>query len=142
MRAPRPRSQTSLAATCVGTPYYLSPELVTGQGYDDRADLWSLGVVAYELLALRRPFTGENIGQLAMRITTGRPKKLPAATPQDLQEVVRLLLLKETGRPAGATSAPERPRAPQRALQPRRGSSWPQQLGPGRLTDGGSSRWH
>ena len=97
-------SQTSLAASCVGTPYYLSPELVAGQGYDDRADVWSLGVVAYELLALRRPFTGESIGQLAMRITTAKAKPLPGSTPPDLQEVVGLLLQKEAQlRPTAAT---------------------------------------
>ena len=83
---------TDFAQTCVGTPYYLSPELVAGHGYDDRADLWSLGVVAYELLALRRPFTGETIGQLAMRISTAKTKPLPSSTPADLQEVVGLLL--------------------------------------------------
>jgi len=88
-------SQTSLAASCVGTPYYLSPELVAGHGYDDRADVWSLGVVAYELLALRRPFKGESIGQLAMRITTAKAKPLPGSTPPDLQEAVGLLLQKE-----------------------------------------------
>lgn len=37
---------SSLAATCVGTPYYLAPELVSGKGYDGRADVWSLGVSA------------------------------------------------------------------------------------------------
>ena len=41
-------SQTELAATCVGTPYYLSPELISGQGYDGRTDVWSLGVIAHE----------------------------------------------------------------------------------------------
>jgi serine/threonine protein kinase len=35
----------------VGTPYYLSPELITSAGYDGRADIWSLGVILYELLA-------------------------------------------------------------------------------------------
>ena len=97
-------SQTSLAASCVGTPYYLSPELVAGHGYDDRADLWSLGVVAYELLALRRPFTGESIGQLAMRISTAKTKPLPSSTPADLQEVVGLLLQKEANRRPSASA--------------------------------------
>jgi len=38
-------SQTNFAATAVGTPYYLSPELIKGEGYDGRADVWSLGII-------------------------------------------------------------------------------------------------
>ena len=62
-------TQTNFAATAVGTPYYLSPELITGAGYDGRADVWSLGIILYELLALERPFKGENIAMLAMANT-------------------------------------------------------------------------
>ena len=61
-------SHTALAQTAVGTPYYLSPELIEGKGYDARADVWSLGCICYELLALRRPWSGDNIALLAMNI--------------------------------------------------------------------------
>ena len=71
---------SSLAVTCVGTPYYLAPELISGKGYDGRADVWSLGVILYKLLTLRRPFGGESLPQLALQICTAEldPASLPA----------------------------------------------------------------
>ena len=91
-------SQTVLANTQVGTPYYLSPELIIGQdGYDGRADVWSLGVILYELLAFGRPFSGDNLGMLALQITRRPPKPLPSGTPHELQELSLRCLNKEAG---------------------------------------------
>ena len=50
---------TDLAKTYVGTPLYMSPEQCAGQPYSFSADMWSLGVVAYELMALRSPWIVE-----------------------------------------------------------------------------------
>ena len=47
--------------TQVGTPPYMSPELVTGQDYGTSSDVWALGIVLFEMLALRRPFDGANL---------------------------------------------------------------------------------
>ena len=46
----------ALAATCVGTPYYMPPELFRGEAYGTKADVWALGCVLYELLTRRRAF--------------------------------------------------------------------------------------
>eukprot|EP00927_Polykrikos_kofoidii_P014375 TRINITY_DN16297_c0_g1_i1.p1 TRINITY_DN16297_c0_g1~~TRINITY_DN16297_c0_g1_i1.p1 ORF type:complete len:431 (+),score=74.44 TRINITY_DN16297_c0_g1_i1:79-1371(+) len=51
-------STCELAHTRVGTPYYLSPEIVRKQPYNYKTDVWSLGVLLYEMAALNRPFTG------------------------------------------------------------------------------------
>ena len=64
-------TRTNLAETMCGTPYYLSPELVKGEPYHEPADVWALGVMLFELLTLRRPFTGSNIAALVLRITQG-----------------------------------------------------------------------
>ena len=94
-------SHTNFASTTVGTPYYLAPELIAGQGYDGRADIWSLGVICYELLALDRPFKGENIAMLAMAISRKHPSPLPVGTPPDLHNLTdRILKFKDKiGRP-------------------------------------------
>ncbi|NXP55900.1 NEK5 kinase, partial [Heliornis fulica] len=50
-------STTDFAHTCVGTPYYLSPEIWENQPYNNKTDIWSLGCVLYELCALKHPVT-------------------------------------------------------------------------------------
>ncbi|KAJ1627810.1 kinase-like domain-containing protein [Pavlovales sp. CCMP2436] len=62
----------SLAQTICGTPYYLAPELVRGLEYSRPADIWAIGCVLYEMITLRRPFSGENLGELVLNITQGR----------------------------------------------------------------------
>jgi len=51
-------STCELAVTRVGTPYYLSPEIIRKQPYTYPTDIWSLGVLLYEMAALQRPFAG------------------------------------------------------------------------------------
>jgi NIMA (never in mitosis gene a)-related kinase len=48
--------QTAAAFSKVGTPLYMSPEVLNGSGYDWKNDVWSLGCIAYELCMLRSPF--------------------------------------------------------------------------------------
>lgn len=86
---------TVLARTSVGTPYYMSPESIAGMGYDGRADVWSMGVILFELLALRRPFPANNIGQLALAISTQSPSELPEGAPKDAAALVELCLRKD-----------------------------------------------
>lgn len=42
--------------TIIGTPHYMAPEIITGKGYSFPVDLWSLGVITYELLCSKLPF--------------------------------------------------------------------------------------
>jgi len=58
--------------TCVGSPIYMAPEIVNGQPYGPPCDIWSLGVILYELCALRKPFQGRSLGEVALRIMTGQ----------------------------------------------------------------------
>ena len=60
-----------LARTMVGTPYYLSPEILAEQGYGFKSDIWSLGVVLYEMTTLKHPFDAGNLHSLALRIMKG-----------------------------------------------------------------------
>ena len=51
----------SRANTMIGTPYYFSPEMCMGQRYDTKSDIWSLGVLLFEMCFLSYPFKGKNI---------------------------------------------------------------------------------
>ena len=59
------------ARTCVGTPYYLSPEIVQSQPYTFSTDVWSMGVMLYEMCALRPPFDAPSLHMLSMKIVRG-----------------------------------------------------------------------
>jgi NIMA (never in mitosis gene a)-related kinase 1/4/5 len=61
------------ARTQIGTPYYLSPEICESQPYGRSSDIWSLGVVLYELLALELPFTAQSLPALVIKICTADP---------------------------------------------------------------------
>lgn len=66
----------------MGTPNYISPEQLKGQSVDKRADLFSLGVVIYEMLVGKRPFKGENITSLIYSIMNHEPDKPSNINPQ------------------------------------------------------------
>jgi NIMA (never in mitosis gene a)-related kinase len=59
------------ARTVVGTPYYLSPEIIENKPYSFKSDIWSMGVVLYELCALQPPFTANSLQFLALKIVKG-----------------------------------------------------------------------
>uniref|UniRef100_A0A8D0GYR0 non-specific serine/threonine protein kinase n=1 Tax=Sphenodon punctatus TaxID=8508 RepID=A0A8D0GYR0_SPHPU len=59
------------ARTCVGTPYYLSPEICENRPYNNKTDIWSLGCVLYELCTLKHPFEGNSLYQLVLKICRG-----------------------------------------------------------------------
>lgn len=55
----------------VGTPYYLSPEIIEDQPYNFQSDIWSLGVVLYEMTTLHHPFDADSLHFLAVKILNG-----------------------------------------------------------------------
>ncbi len=60
--------------TVMGTPHYMSPEMVSGQHVDGRSDQFAVGVIMYELLTYMRPFTGDNISTILYKILNTEPK--------------------------------------------------------------------
>jgi serine/threonine-protein kinase len=85
------------AGQTLGTILYMSPEQLRGQAVDARSDLWSLGVVAYEVLAGISPFGAESSEATAMRILSEEPPTLASipGVPTWLAELVRQLLQKD-----------------------------------------------
>ena len=81
------------ARTIVGTPYYLSPEIVENKPYSFKSDVWSLGVLLYEMCALEPPFNGKSIHELALQIVRVNFKPIPDKYSEGLSELVNSLLL-------------------------------------------------
>ena len=72
-----------LARTTVGSPCYLSPEIVQGASYSYKSDVWSLGVTLYRMATNKFPFDAANLAQLALKITAGSfPPLSPKYSPQ------------------------------------------------------------
>jgi serine/threonine-protein kinase len=61
---------TTPTGAIIGTPYFMSPEHISGQPVDHRTDLWAMAVMAFECLTGRRPFEARDIGQLVLQICT------------------------------------------------------------------------
>ncbi|XP_071990589.1 serine/threonine-protein kinase Nek5 isoform X2 [Engystomops pustulosus] len=80
-----------LARTCVGTPYYLSPEICENRPYNNKTDIWSLGCVLYELCTLKHPFEAGNLRQLVLKICRGRYEPLSAKYSYDLRTLISQL---------------------------------------------------
>ena len=71
----------TLPGSTLGTVAYMAPEQVTGEALDHRSDLWSAGVVFYELLAGRQPFRGPDIRSILTAVIAKEPEPLPSLTP-------------------------------------------------------------
>ncbi|XP_039556109.1 serine/threonine-protein kinase Nek1 isoform X13 [Passer montanus] len=64
-------STAELARTCIGTPYYLSPEICQNKPYNNKSDIWALGCVLYEMCTLKHAFEAGNMKNLVLKIISG-----------------------------------------------------------------------
>ena len=82
----------------IGTPTHMSPEQALGKTVDYRTDLFSLGVVLYELVTGRKPFTGANIGETIHNVVNAQPEAIARfnyeVTPE-LERIIRKCLQKD-----------------------------------------------
>jgi len=85
-------AKRGLCMTQTGTPYYASPEVWRDMPYDAKSDIWSLGCVLYEMLALRPPFCAEDMEGLYHVVLRGVYPRLPQHYSHDFSEVIRNLL--------------------------------------------------
>ena len=91
--------------TRVGTPLYISPELVKQKPYDYKTDIWSFGCSLYHLACLEPPFTGGNLIVLGNNIVKGVPKALPNHYSNDLKNFVDKMLEKKAEKRPSAKEA-------------------------------------
>jgi serine/threonine protein kinase len=88
--------------TLLGTPAYMSPEMITGGMVTARSDLYSAGIMLYQMLAKTAPFQGNSAHEILQQHVTGRVPPLPRSQ-DDFQGLVDVLLAKDPdARPASA----------------------------------------
>eukprot|EP00927_Polykrikos_kofoidii_P060807 TRINITY_DN55717_c0_g1_i1.p1 TRINITY_DN55717_c0_g1~~TRINITY_DN55717_c0_g1_i1.p1 ORF type:complete len:1039 (+),score=185.50 TRINITY_DN55717_c0_g1_i1:27-3119(+) len=86
----------AMAKTSIGTPSYLSPEACDNVPYGSKADIWSMGVVFHEMLAMELPFKANSIASLVVKIVSRDPGPLPEGLYEDkVLSVAGWLLTKE-----------------------------------------------
>ncbi|KAL0233567.1 hypothetical protein PCE1_002082 [Barthelona sp. PCE] len=83
---------TELARSIVGTPYYMSPELVQGIAYGLKSDVWALGCVLYEMTTLRHAFDARSMNGLIVKIMKGKYPPLPMRYSEALRNMVDSML--------------------------------------------------
>ena len=84
--------QTLFLKTFYGTPLYASPELCRNKPYTEKTDMWSLGVILYEMAALTQPFNSDSLLGLSEAIKNGRYTPLPDHYSRSLCDLVAALL--------------------------------------------------
>ncbi|MBI1951362.1 MAG: serine/threonine protein kinase [Acidobacteria bacterium] len=89
--AKSPSANLTQAGVLLGTPSYMSPEQIQGRELDGRSDLFSLGVVLYELLTGVRPFEGDSISTIIYRVLYEEPRPPAAHNPALPPEVNAIL---------------------------------------------------
>lgn len=81
-----------IAKTIVGTPYYLSPEIVKNEPYSFKTDIWSLGVILYEMACQKMPFDGQSLTQLTTKIVKGEYSPIPSIYSKELSNLINVML--------------------------------------------------
>jgi serine/threonine-protein kinase len=81
-----------------GSPNYIAPEQAKGESIDNRVDIYSLGITAYEIFSGRVPFTGTSSNEIIKKHIYEKPKPLPelvAKMPDNVWEIVEKMIAKK-----------------------------------------------
>ena len=94
-RTRQPEETRTHTGMIMGTPSYMSPEQASGQTLDARSDIFSFGVVLYELVAARRPFVGNTAVEILHKISTEPAPPLDSSVADPLRRVIEKTLEKD-----------------------------------------------
>ncbi len=90
-------STMTQSGAIVGTPSYMSPEQIMGNTVDARADIFSLGVIIYEMLTGKRPFEGDHITTIVYKIMNEEPqsiREMKRGLPEGFEHIIKKALAK------------------------------------------------
>lgn len=100
-------AQSIAAKTNVGTPLYMSPEVCGSRPYNDKADMWSLGCLIYEVVRLHPPFRAKSLPELHRNILATEPPSMPPQISDELRFLVSSMLVKDPARRPSARDVME-----------------------------------
>ena len=86
-------------------PYYMSPEILVDKPYDSKADIWSLGVLLYEMMAFKMPFNANTLPILSIRLIRGIYTPISSIYSKELREIVSKCLSTKTNDTTNFTNA-------------------------------------
>lgn len=100
----------AMAATQIGTPYYLSPEICRGETYAWPSDIWAMGIVLFELCAMRVPFDGRDLKGLVQRIKNAEgPPAIAGNFSDELKKLSKDMLNPKASKRPSAEEILQRP---------------------------------
>ncbi|MCA1626237.1 MAG: serine/threonine protein kinase [Acidobacteria bacterium] len=88
-------TSSQLGTNSAGSPMYMSPESFERIKPSPQIDIWAAGVMLFEMLSGKTPYSGETIPALIFEIVTKEPRSLPATVPDTIQQVVKKALAKD-----------------------------------------------
>ena len=83
---------TMHAYTFIGTPFYLSPEILEEKPYNEKSDVWALGCILYELCTFKYPYNATNQAALFLKIKNGKYEPLSSSYSNELKKMVNIML--------------------------------------------------
>lgn len=89
-----PMASLTMTGTLIGTPAYMSPELCQGMPATPASDIYSTGIVLYQMLTGKPPFTGETLAEIISKQLTQPPPPLRGIAPDSLEKVILRALAK------------------------------------------------
>ena len=97
------------ANTFLGTPFYMSPEMIRDSKYDAKSDIWSLGCIVFELILFRRAYQSDSLMRILWKIVEDEVPRIPTAELPDssyqaLVPIVEKMMVKEVAGRASAAS--------------------------------------
>ena len=94
---------SDMASTFTGTPYYMSPEVLKHEGYNSKSDVWSIGCILYEMVALKHAFEGQSLMGVMYKIVESNLPEWPKGYSEDLEDVFHFIMNKDPSKRPSAS---------------------------------------